>query len=477
MLLLLRAAVLLALAVPAVAQEPAVPGNLSRAADGAPTCGLGKEFHAGRRAELARRVASGVVVLLGLPNPRDNRTFRQDKNFWYLTGIESPDVAVVLDVDAGTEVLFLNPASAMLEKWMGELWDAGDAWVTDVTGFTDVRPNRMPTERKSRRTHAELLAYLDELLAGGERDVWTLQTAHVELAGSYDAAGPYDTRRRNDPLDGRASREDALAAHLAARYGREVRNLTDALVDMRLVKQPLEIAALERASRAGALAIAEAVRSTRPGLGEWELDALITWMQQRHGADGIAYEGIVGSGRNSLTLHYNFSARRMRDGEVVLVDFGPEVDHYVSDITRTWPVGGVFSERQAAIYDAVLAAQEAAIAAARPGATIRALDAAAGAVLQEAGFRDLLLHSVSHWIGMEVHDPGDRGRPFEPGFALTVEPGVYDPQHGIGVRIEDVILITEDGCRVLSGDCPRERHALEALVAEQGVLDLVDGAK
>lgn len=467
----------LALSAAAAHAQELEAGNLSRAADGAPICGLGKEFHGGRRIELARRVKSGVVVLLGLPNPRNNRTFRQDKNFWYLTGIESPDVAVVMDLDAGSEALFLSPASTFLEKWNGELWDAGDEWIEEVTGFADIRSNRMPTERRSKRTHRELFEHLDELLQDQSRDIWTLQMAHVELSGSYDTAGPYDARRRNDPLDGRASREEAIAANLAERYGREVRDLTETLYDMRLVKQPAEIEALERAARAGALALAEAARSTRPGLGEWDLDALITWMQQRFGADGIAYEGIVGSGRNSLTLHYNFSARRMRDGEVVLIDFGPEVDHYVTDITRTWPVNGKFDENQAAIYDAVLEAQAAAIAAAKPGARIADLDRAAGAVLQEAGFRHLLPHSVTHWIGMEVHDPGDRNRPFEPGFVMTVEPGVYDPESGVGVRIEDVIVITEDGCRVISDDCPRERHELEALIAERGVLDLVDGVK
>ena len=441
-------------------------GNLVRAANGAPVCGLGAEFHAGRRAELRRRAETGVMVFRGLPSPRANLTFRQDKAFWYLTGVETPDAALVLDVDSGREVLFVNKPSRRRERWEGEIWDTDDEWVREITGIEDVH------------RADELLEVLDELMKtddGEPRVLWTSLAAHVELAGSYDAAGPYDRARAEDPLDGRTSREKELARHLGERYGVEVRDTTPILYDMRRVKTPAEVDAMKRAGRAGALALAEGMRSTRPGLGEWELDALLTWMQQRHGAEGVAYAAIVGSGRNSLTLHYNFSARRVEDGEVVLIDFGPEVDHYVTDITRTWPVNGKFSERQAELYDAVLAAQRAGFAAARPGASLRAVNDACSQVLQERGFSKLMRHGAVHYIGMEVHDVGDRRAPLEPGVAFTVEPGLYEDETGIGIRIEDVVVITEDGCEVITGQVPRERDAIEALIAARGVLDWMDG--
>ena len=467
---------LLLLASAAPAQEARVfrlpfGESVSRAADGAAVCGLGRDWHAGRRAELARRLETGIVVLRGLPDPRASVAFRQDKNFWYLTGIESPDVALLLDLDRGEEVLFVAKPSAFKESWAGEIWDADDAWVRDLTGIEDVRAN--DAGRGANRALLEALDAMVEAQPG--RPIWTIQTGWIGLSGAYDSSVPYDAARRKDSLDGRESREDALARHLRERYAErelEVKDLTPELWDMRVIKTPEEIGAVRRASRASAVALREAMRSTRPGLGEWDLDALLTWQQRRAGADGPAYAPIVGSGANSLVLHYNFSSRRMRDGEVVLVDFAPEVDHYVSDVTRTWPVGGTFDDRMVPIYDAVLAAQEAAIAAVRPGAAYRDIGRAATGVLRERGYS--CPHGICHSVGMAVHDPGRMGGELRPGMIFTIEPGIYDQETGIGVRIEDVVLVTEEGCEVLSADCPKTRVEIEALIAEEGILDVVD---
>lgn len=458
----------------ASAQEPRVfrfpfGENASRAADGAAVCGLGKDWHRGRREELARRLESGILVLRGRPDPRASVAFRQDKNFWYLTGVESPDVAFVMDLDTGKEVLFVAKPSAFKESWAGEIWDSDDAWVREVTGISDVRDND-----PGRGGNKNLLALLDELVSENpERPIWTLQTGWIGLSGSYDSSNPYDAARRKDSLDGRESRADALARHLGERFpSTEVKDATPTLWDMRTIKTEAEIDAIRRASSAAAVALREAVRSTRPGLGEWELDSLITWQQRRAGADGPAYAPIVGSGRNSLVLHYNFSSRRMRSGEVVLIDFAPEVDHFVSDVTRTWPVDGVFTERMGEIYDAVLAAQEAAIAEVRPGVKYGDIGRKAVSVLRERGFN--CPHGICHSVGMEVHDPGRMPRELVPGMVFTIEPGIYDQETGIGVRIEDVVLVTEDGCEVLSSECPKSREALEALWAEEGILDRID---
>jgi Xaa-Pro aminopeptidase len=162
----------------------------------------------------------------------------------------------------------------------------------------------------------------------------------------------------------------------------------------------------------------------------------------------------------------------MLAGEVLLVDFAPEVDHYVSDVTRTWPVGGVFTDEMIPIYDAVLAAQEAAIAQVKAGARMRDVSGAATKVLRERGYH--CPHGISHSVGMAVHDPGSLGKTLKAGMVFTIEPGVYDSDTGIGVRIEDVILVTEDGCEVLSADCPKSREDIESLMAEDGILDLID---
>lgn len=424
-------------------------------------CGLGAEFHAGRRAALSSKLSGGIVLVRGLPATRDYTKFRQDKMFWYLTGIESPGAALVIDVATKEETLFLPERDERKERWEGELWDASDAFVPALTGFRDVRPTKE----------------LDALLAEKtKRDkiVWISKLPHVELAGCCDRAGPANRAMERDPLDGRISREKALEQNLREKYGADVRDCADVLGELRRVKTAEEIAALRRASRAGVEAMAEGIRSTRPGLGEGDIEAVMSFVHRRHGGDGPAYHAIVGSGPNALVLHYNAISRRLKPGEMLLVDYAPELDHYDSDITRSWPTDGVFTARMIEIYDAVLAAQEAGIAAVKPGITMRDVERACRKVLEERGMEKLLPHGTCHYIGLEVHDLGDPRKPLEPGVVFTVEPGVYEAATGIGVRIEDVVLVTANGCEVLSAGAPKARASLSALVREEGILDWMD---
>ena len=447
---------------PAAAQETRAkskePVALARVGDGKPVCGLGKEFHAGRRAELMERVGGELLVFRGLAGARENLAFRQDKNFWYLTGVESPDAALVLDGKKKKAILFLPEQDLAKEGWDGEIWDARDGWAKELAGFEDVRPSE------------ELLKTLEKMI-DGRKKIGTNLGPSIGLAGSYDAAGPFEDDQEKDPLDGRVSREKALAQKLEKELKVEVFDVNPTLVEMRLVKQPEEIAAMKRAARAGALAHVEAMRSTRPGIGEWELDGLMSFVQIREGAFGKAYEAIVGSGANACVLHYTANDRRMQKEEVVLIDYGPEVDHYTTDITRSWPTDGKFTKRAAELYDAVLAAQKAGIAACKPGATIMEVSKACSEVLKERGFSKYVRHGPCHYIGLEVHDPGDYQKPLVPGVAFTVEPGLYDREAGIGIRIEDVVVITAKGCEVISELAPKEREEVEKTVQAEGILD------
>lgn len=421
-------------------------------------CGLGKDFHAGRRAALRQAVGDGWMVFRGLADTRDYLQFRQDKGFWWLTGIESPNVTFVMHAKTGQEILFLPPHNAFKERWEGEMWDAGDAWVTPLTGIGDVRSNRGLEDQ------------LGELFEG-EEFVWVSLAPHVEVAGCRDRAKPYDTRAHADPFDGRMSREEAFAAAVSEKYGVETRDCTPQMDELRRVKTEEEIAAMRRASEIGAASMAEAIRSTRAGLLEDQLASLMTFVQRQAGSTGPAYLPIVGSGPNANVLHYAAAASTLDDGELVLLDYAPEVDHYVSDITRSWPVSGTFTPRMAELYDVVLEAQEAGIAAVKPGVTIRDINAACNAVIRERGFMEYVQHGACHYIGMEVHDVGDYDRPLEPGVAFTIEPGLYDIAAEIGIRIEDVVVVTEDGCEVISAGVPKTRPELEALVREKGLLD------
>lgn len=434
------------------------PLALGRRGDGQPVCGLGKEFHAGRRAELMKRVGDELLVLRGLAGSRENLAFRQDKNFWYLTGVESPGAALVLDGKRKRAILFLPAQDLAAESWDGELWDAKDGWVEDLTGFEEVRDAE------------ELVETLRKLL-DGRKKLGTNLGPSIALAGSHDAAVPFERAQTSDPLDGRVSREQALAQKLSEALDVEVFDVNPTLVAMRLVKTPEEIAAMRRAARAGALAHVEAMRSTRPGIGAWELDGLMSFVQIREGASGKAYEAIIGSGADACVLHYTANDRRLLAGEVVLLDYGPELDHYTTDITRSWPVDGKFTKRAAELYDAVLEAQAAGIAAAKPGATIVDVDRACTEVFKQKKLHELRRHGACHWIGLEVHDPGDTRTPLVPGMTFTIEPGLYDRKAGIGIRIEDVVAITETGCEVLSSLAPKARAEVEETVRAEGILD------
>jgi len=440
------------------AKLPAPVGSLELNGDGRVICGLGASFHAGRRAALRKELGEGVVIVRGLADTRDYTQFRQDKTFWYLTGVEGENAALAMDCKSGREVLFLPDPNKMSEAWEGEKWDAGDAWVSPLTGIAEVVSTR------------EMEKVLGEMLETSPK-AWVSMHPYLGLSGCYDRATPSDQRIARDPFDGRVSREQALKDALKTKFGVEARDMKSQLNELRRIKQPEEIAALQRAADASTAAVIEAMRSTRPGLGEWEIDGLMTWLHRRRGAAGPAYQPIVGSGPNSLVLHYAASNRRMNDGEVLLVDYAPEVDHSVCDLTRTWPVNGKFSARQAELYDAVLEAQKAGIAAAKPGVRMRDVNAACDKVLKARGFGGFIRHGTCHYVGMEVHDVGDGGKALEPGVVVTIEPGLYEEETGIGIRIEDVVLITEDGCRVLTSAAPRERAEIEALIATPGALD------
>ena len=425
------------------------------------SCGLGSAFHSGRRQALAEAVGEGVLVFRGMPDTRAYRRFQQDKTFWWLTGIETPNAAIVMDTRTKEEVLFLPKQNLGLERWEGEKWDAGDEWVAEVSGFTDIRPG------------TQLVSFLKERLAD-KPTVWISKEPHVELAGCYDRAAPYDRNRKRDPLDGRESREQALEDKLIERYEVEVKDCQSHISNIRKVKTAEEIEAMRRANDVGVESMIEGMRATKPGVSEWDLDSMMSFVQRRLGAAGPAYEAIVGTGANALILHYISNHEVCEDGQLLLVDFAPEVDHYITDITRTWPVNGKFTKRQAEIYDCVYDAQEAAIAAVKPGVTIRDVQKAAMDVIEDRGMRDLVRHGFFHFVGMEVHDVGGMRGELEEGMAFTIEPGLYEDETSIGIRIEDVVIVTKDGCINLSAGCPRERKKIEAIVGKKGILNAMD---
>jgi len=255
--------------------------------------------------------------------------------------------------------------------------------------------------------------------------------------------------------------------------GRDVRNLRPVADSLRMVKDADELARLRTAIDISVAGHVAAMQGARPGMYEYEIEAVLEAGFRRNGADRVGYPSIVGSGPNSTTLHYDVNRRQTRDGDFVVVDAGAEWGQYTADVTRTFPVNGRFTGRQKAIYDLVLATQRAAFDSVRPGVTLRDLDRIARTYMRDhsgtlCGDRTCdtyFIHGLGHHLGMDVHDVNVPGRQrLEPGMVFTIEPGIYLPQESLGVRIEDDVLVTAAGAEWLSGKAPRTTDQIERLM-------------
>ena len=401
-----------------------------------------------RRAALLRLLdgAPAIVAAARLKDlereyPQDS-DFRQDNQFFYLTGLEVPRGWLLLNVHApGATTLYLPPRDPSSEAWTGPRLLPG-LEAAALTGVDDVRSTDDLDD--------DLGRWAGDWGSNGR----SRQTVFV-------STGAEDQRARlleiAPPLSG--------SIRPAARY----------LAELRLVKDADEIRRLRRAVAITSEAHREAMRLATPGIAEYELEAAIEFVFRSEGAERVGFPSIVAAGPNSTILHYDKNRRQTQDGDLVVIDIGAEWGYYTADVTRTFPVNGAFSERQRAIYELVLGAQQAAIEAVRPGTTIRDLSSIARRYIDEhsvglCGSRSCsryFIHGLSHWLGMDVHDVGRYGATLEPGMVLTVEPGIYLPDEGLGVRIEDDVLVTEDGYEILTADLPREPSAIEALMREE----------
>ena len=427
---------------------------------------------AARRTQLLEAIGDGVAVFPSAPAAVRNRDvghpYRQDSDFYYLTGLDEPESLLVLSNqhDEHKVILFVRP-----KKREREIWDGPRAGVEGaVRDFgADVA---FPIE--------ELAAKLPDYLGNVER-------LHYRIAQNHEA-------------DSKVF--DCL--NLLRRGGRRGVTAPEVIVDtsvhlheMRLRKSDAEVATMRQAAEISREAHLRAMHLARPGMHEYELDAELLHIFRKHGSERPAYESIVGSGPNATILHYRAGNRSLNDGELVLIDAGCEYDYYASDITRTFPVSGKFSNEQRAIYGLVLEAQKASIGAVKPGATLDEIHQRAvrviteglidlglltgdpDSLIDEKKYEPFYMHRTSHWLGMDVHDVGHyyldgKHRPLEPGFVLTVEPGIYiatdaedldERWRGIGVRIEDDVLVTPGGADVLTDGIPKEIHDVEAACA------------
>ncbi|MCA9529030.1 MAG: Xaa-Pro aminopeptidase [Myxococcales bacterium] len=427
-----------------------------------------QDSYSARRARLAEAMGDGVAIVPAAPvairNNDVEHSYRQDSDLYYLTGFEEPESVLVLIAEGGAPraVLFVRPRDPEREVWDGSR--AGVEGAVERFGADEAFPI------------TELSEQLPTLL---------LDRARVFYRLGRDRA--FDERFISALVTVRGRARSGVIAP------RELVDLGAVLHEQRLVKGPEELEAMRQAIAISREAHAAAMRAARPGAYEYEVEAAILQAFYAGGSARPAYDSIVGSGPNATVLHYRSNRRRMGDGELLLIDAGCELAYYASDVTRTFPVGGTFSGPQRAIYELVLRAQKASMAEVRPGGTLDVVHDAAvrvlteglielgliegdlDAAIEEKRYRPFYMHRTSHWLGMDVHDVGDyyrdgAPRPLEPGFVLTVEPGLYiaedaavDAQwRGIGVRIEDDVLVTTDGFENLSAAIPKTVDDLEA---------------
>ena len=397
---------------------------------------------AARRRALLARIGRGVVLVpaahereLERDYLQDN-DFRQNNTFFYFTELETQDAWLLLVAGGGaTEtVLFLPPRNPFQERWTG-LRLGPDSTAVRVSGVARV----LPTDS------------LDALLS----------------AALFRVRGPVYV-----PLD-QTTRDDPRLRDLVF-AGIDVRNLRPIADSLRMVKDADEVARMRKAVDISVLGHIAAMQAARPGMWEYEIEAALEAEFRRNGADRVGYPSIVGSGPNSTTLHYDVNRRQTRDGDLVVVDAGAEWGQYTADVTRTFPVNGKFTPRQKAIYDLVLATQQAAFDSTRPGTTIERLNRIAkdymrahSGTLCGVPCDAYFIHGLSHGLGMEVHDVGDYRTPLKQGMVFTIEPGIYLPQEAVGVRIEDDVLVTATGAEWLSAKAPKTTAEIERLMGRR----------
>ena len=250
--------------------------------------------------------------------------------------------------------------------------------------------------------------------------------------------------------------------------GTSIKNMSHLIRDMRAIKTDDELAAMQKAIDITGEAFRKAALAIKPGMSEREVQDIIENGFRGQGARELAFPSIVATGKNTTILHYTRNEAILKEGDLFLLDIGAEYDHYAADVSRTIPVSGKFSPEQRKIYELVLKAQKAAMAKVKPGAFVREdIHAEAKRVIEKAGYGEYFIHGTSHFIGLDVHDVGDYGQPLKAGMVISVEPGLYLPEKGIGVRIEDDVLVTKTGYKLLTGHIPREIGEIEDLLSKK----------
>ena len=417
--------------------------------------GFSRDEYVRRRQALVGSVKDGVVILFGETGAPPAGHFRQDNDFFYFSGCQDANAILVMAARTGETFLFL-PQQSPREEMVGGPNLLKDSAAKDRLALSEIQP----------------LSYFDEYLARNLERLGRVLYVRLSPGDAVDEArsevGLMTARRSRTHYNDQLSLDNYRISKLRDRYPQcELREIVPFIDALRVIKSEEEIAVLRRNGKISALAVREAMLASRPGGFEYEVEAAAVGAVLKGGARGPAYAPIVGSGPNSCIWHYEKNERRIEKGELVLMDFGADLDMMTMDITRTWPVSGKFSDEQRDIYRTVLEVQKACIAAFRPGLTSKDVREAVALHLKKKGLDPRgLSGGLGHFVGLSVHDVGPDGDVvLKEGMVMAIEPALYYPEKAIGIRIEDTVLITRNGCEVLTADVPKEIDEIERLLA------------
>jgi Xaa-Pro aminopeptidase len=438
-----------------------------------------EEFRARWKTVFERIGDHGVALVAGAPKANGFLVPRQSNEFYYLCGIETPHAYLVLDGRNHTSLLLLPPRDAGLEQAEGKVLSAADAELAQrLTGVDAVVSTRDMHEDWMRKLLGSAGTVLYTPFAPAEGNA----QCRAELRSANAAIA-------RDAWDGRPSREAQLRQRLKERLPQlEVRDLTPIIDDLRSVKRPREVALVRAASRIAGRSLIEAMKSTHPGVVEYQLDAVARYVFLVNGARFEGYRSITASGTDNIwNMHYYRNTGMLRTGDLVLMDYAPEYHYYTSDIARVWPVSGKFHPHQRELLQFVLDYRNCVLKRIRPGVTARAIQGEAriamGEVLSRTHFSKPIYEKAahrlvqsgggvfSHPVGMAVHDDGGYVRgPLKPGQVFSIDPQLRVPEERLYLRYEDVIVITENGYENFTDFLPTELDEIEKLVGRGGIL-------
>ena len=430
------------------------------------------ESFALRRRKILEAIGPDAVALIqGGPKENTHSVFRQTNDFYYLCGVETPHAYLLIDGRSDKAVIYLPHQSDRQKDGQGEIPSVENAEkVIAVSGLDE--------------------AYGVEQLAGALSKVETIYTPLREGEGvmqSWDTLAAGRQGRYSDPWDGTPDRYARFVELLKSRYpGAAIRDLSPVLNDLRIIKDEGEIELLRRSGKLSALGVNEAMRSTAPGVMEYQLDAAMRYIYLVHGSNDKAYNAIIAGGKNAWYGHYGLNNARLNDGDLVLVDCAPDYQYYASDIGRMWPVNGTYTDEQRQLYGFMVDYHKVYLELIKPGFTDDELRIEAAKrmekvvdnttwikpIYEQAARRALEFpYHMSHPVGLAVHDVGHyRGKKLVPGVVLTLDPQMKVPEERLYIRVEDTLVVTEDGTENFTADAPLELDDVEALMKEEGMV-------